>query len=321
MKMFEERVELERKIRMRDLLILIVAPILVLLCSCGEPIRPPEDNEALLPDEVVASILSGTAAEPETTTTTVTVDPRWQENAIGNYYNKNGVVIEGVPHYTQFSSYFTACESFAAVSVLQYYGVKIDIDTFIDKYLSCAPYPDYGKDGKVHGASPWESFIGDPRDPGGFGCYNTAVTKAVNKIAKGLAVPLDGLSIDELCSDYIDRGQPVIFWGTIYMQRPYVSEFSWLLPDGTQYEFVNPEHALVLIGYDDDWYYFCDSMSDQEITPYNKQAVETAYEGLYQQAAVIDPVVLESLPESKRVPQEPEPELAMIDENGKEVFQ
>lgn len=307
--MVRGEMKLENHLRLRDLLILVCAPLTVLLCcSCGEAINPPEDNEALLPENVVQSILSTTTSAE--VTTTVTIDPAWQEHAIGNYNGSNGVVIEGVPHYTQFTKYLTACESIASVSVLQYYGLDIDIDTFIDKYLPRANYPDYGKDGELHGASPWEFFIGDPRDAGGFGCFNTAIAKGINKIAEGLAIPLDGLSIDELCSDYIDKGQPVIFWGSIYMQRPYVSEFHWLLPDGELYEFINPEHALVLVGYDDDWYYFCDSMSDKEITTYSKQAVETAYEALGEQAVVIDPLILEAMPQDLRV--------HVTDENGEE---
>ena len=272
---------MENHLRLRDLLLLVCAPLTVLLCcSCGEIITPPEDSEALLPENVVQSIL-GTTTET-VVTTTVTLNPVWQERAIGNYNGNNGIVIEGVPHYTQFTKYLTACESLASVS-------------------------------ELHGASPWEFFIGDPRDAGGFGCYNTAIVKAINKFADGLAIPLDGLSIDDLCSDYIDKGQPVIFWGSIHMQRPYVSEFQWILPNGELYQFINPEHALVLIGYDDEWYYFCDSMSEKDVTPYNKQAVETAYEALGEQAVVIDPLILEALPQRMRVP------VTNADEDGEEV--
>lgn len=294
---------MKNNLRLRDLLILICAPLLAMLCSCAESIDPPDDSEALLPENVIESILSTTTTSTMTTTT-VTIDPTWQENAIGNYDGHNGIVIENVPHFTQFTKYLTACESLASVSVLQYYGIDIDVDRFIDEYLPKAAYPETGKDGELHGESPWEYFIGDPRDGGGFGCYNTAVAKAINKIADGLAIPLDDVSIEDLCTDYIDKGQPVIFWGSIYMQRPYVSEFHWLLPDDTLYEFVNPEHALVLVGYDDNWYYFCDSMSEKEITPYGRKAVEDAYEGLFRQAVVIDPLVLESMPQTMRVPKE-----------------
>ena len=275
---------------------LICAPLAALLCSCGDPIEPNDGTgEVLFPANALQYITTR-PPETEVTTTTVTLNPVWQENVAENYNYAGGAVIKGVPHYTQFTSYQTACESLAAVSVLQYYGVGMDIDRFIDDYLPRTEYPVPGADGELHGESPWEYFIGDPRDPGGFGCYNTCITAAINKLADGLAVPLRNVPITKLCTDYIDKGQPVIFWGTINMAMPYQSEFYWILPDKTTYYFINPEHACVLIGYDDNYYYFSDSMSAMDITPYPKQQVEAAYDGLFSQAAVIDPLVLETLP-------------------------
>lgn len=268
-------------------------PLAMLLWSCGEPI--PEYDDVLTPVNQLFTTVT-TTTEATTTTTTVTLSPQWQENAAGNYNGAGGVVIRNVPHYTQFTSYFTACESISATAVLQYYGVNMTLDRFIDDYLPKANYPDLGTSGELEGASPWEYFIGDPRDGGGFGCYNTCIASAINKIADGLAIPLDGYSIEDLCTQYIDKGQPVIFWATIGMQQPYVSEFHWYLPDGKMYYFVNPEHACVLIGYDDNYYYFSDSESYMEVAGYPKWQVQAAYEGLFKQAVVIDPLILETLP-------------------------
>lgn len=278
---------------------LIGAPLLALLCSCGEPIEPEEIVDVLLPVNVLTSVTT-TETITETTTTTVTVSPLWQENVVENYNYNGGAVIQNVPHYTQFTEYLTACESLATVSLLQYYGINMDIDTFLDVYLPRADYPALGEDGELHGASPWEYFIGDPRDSSGFGCYNTCIANGINQLAEGLAVPLDDVPIEELCAEYIDKGQPVVFWGTIRMAAPYTSEFHWIIPDGSRYDFINPEHACVLIGYDANYYYFSDSMSYEVITPYAKAMVETAYNGMFRQALVIDPLVLETLPDSWR---------------------
>lgn len=279
--------------------LLIGAPLLALLCSCTEPIEPEETVDVLLPVNVLSSAIT-TEAMTVTTTTTVTVNPRWQENLAENYNYNGGIIIRDVPHYTQFTDYLTACESLASVSLLQYYGINMDIDLFLDEYLPRADYPTLGEDGELHGESPWEYFIGDPRDSSGFGCYNICIANGINKIAEGLAVPLDNVPLEELCADYIDKGQPVVFWGTIRMASPYVSEFHWVIPDGTLYHFINPEHAVVLIGYDDEYYYFSDSMSYETITPYAKTLVEKAYDGMFRQALAIDPIVLETLPEEWR---------------------
>ncbi len=296
---------MENRLRLHELSLLICAPLLALLCSCGQRVEPAEDSTAQLPNNIFESIVTTTTttSTTETTTTTaITINPTWQENAVGNYNGNQGVVIHNVPHYTQFTQYLTACESIASVSVLQYYGIDIDIDRFIDNYLPRADYPAAGDDGFLHGASPWEYFIGNPRDAAGFGCYNTAIANAINKIEDGLAITLNHVPIEDLCRDYIDKGQPVIFWATINMQQPYTSQFSWYLPNGDLYQFINPEHALVLIGYDDQNYYFSDSMSEPAITPYSKAMVQAAYDGLFQQAVVIDPLVLETLPQSMRKP-------------------
>ena len=95
---------------------LLAAPLMALLCSCGESIQIPEDSECLLPDHVVESILATTTESTTVITTTVTINPLWQEQAVGNYNGRNGVVIQGVPHYTQFTSYYTACESLASLT-------------------------------------------------------------------------------------------------------------------------------------------------------------------------------------------------------------
>ncbi|MCQ2408533.1 MAG: C39 family peptidase [Oscillospiraceae bacterium] len=265
----------------------------MLLTSCGEPIIKEESAPAILITTTV----------PETTveqTTTMTVDPAWQENALSNYAGMGGNVIQNVNHYTQFDSYFTACESIAAVTLMQYFGIKITLDEFIDNYLPMTDYPAQGADGALHGESPYDYFIGNPRDAAGFGCYSTAIANGINKIHEGLAIPLKDMTLDEICKEYIDKGQPVELWGTIGMAAPYTSEFHWTLPNGERYDFVNPEHAVVLIGYDDINYYFSDSMSHTAITAYDKAAVETAYKGLFSQAVAIDPIVLESLPQSMR---------------------
>ena len=275
---------------------LICAPLAMFFCSCGEAIEPDDGTaDILLPANALQYLTTEPATET-TVTTTVTLNPAWQENVVENYNYSGGAVIKGVPHFTQFTSYYTACESISAVSLLQYYCVDMDLDRFIDDYLPRTDYPVTGTDGQPYGESPWKYFIGDPRDAGGFGCYNTCIADAINKLADGLAVPLKEVPLSKLCSDYIDKGQPVIFWGTINMVTPYQSEFYWILPDGTTYYFINPEHACLLIGYDDNYYYFSDSMSGTEITPYAKWQVEAAYDGLFQQALAIDPLVLETLP-------------------------
>lgn len=267
--------------------------LLTALTGCVEDIPPAES----VPDFVI-DIPGLTTAPPETTvTTTTTTLPPFADEA---HDIENGVLIENVPHQTQFTEYLTACESVAAVNLLRYYGVDITPDEFLDGFLPVADYPSLGEDGELHAESPWEYFIGDPNQKNAYGCYNGALVKAINKIRDGLAVSLDDVDLDELCHTYIDNGEPVIIWATINM-APSRPGHEWIMPNGERYTFISPEHALVMVGYDDNYYYFSDSLQYPEIAKYARQAVETAYDALYRQAVVIDMTALSQVPDFWRI--------------------
>ena len=284
------------------LLALLLCGILTVGCTgCGKTVALTEPIE---PDSVPpVTVTSATATTAETTATTVTVNPLWAEQV--SEKGKNGHIIENVPHYTQFNQYLTACESLAAVSVLRYYGIDMTPDRFLDGFLPMADYPDTGEDGELHGESPWDYFIGDPRQGNGFGCYSGALVRGINKLQDGLAVMLRYQSLDKLCTDYIDKGQPVIIWATMYMARPQNS-IKWFLPNGRLFKFKAPEHALVLIGYDDKYYYFSDSLQYESVVAYGKEMTDNAYRGMLLQAVVIDPAVLETVPDFWAIPAEKE---------------
>lgn len=210
-------------------------------------------------------------------------------------------LIQKVPHYTQFADYYTACETLAGVSLLRYYGIDMTPDRFLDGFLPVADNPGMGADGKMYGESPWLYFIGDPRSMDGFGCYSGALVRGINKITKGLAKGLRGQPLEKLCEQYIDKGQPVVIWATMYMEYPQEA-MSWYLSDGQLFTFMVPEHALVLIGYDNDCYYFSDSLQYEEVVGYDRNMTETAYNMLQMQAVVIDQQVLGDVPDFWRKP-------------------
>ena len=210
-------------------------------------------------------------------------------------------LIQKVPHYTQFSDYYTACEALAGVSLLRYYGIDMTPERFLDGFLPVADCPGTGEDGKMYGESPWLYFIGDPMSMDGFGCYSGALVRGINKIRKGLAKSLRGQPLEKLCANYIDKGQPVAIWATMYMTYPQES-MSWYLPDGQEFTFMVPEHALVLIGYDEYNYYFSDSLQYENVVGYSREMTETAYNMLQMQAVVIDQEVLSEVPDFWRRP-------------------
>lgn len=291
------------RLRNRIGLIVPVGIILTWLSGCSN-VNATEDSSVSETTRPVTSLTTVTAAaETTVTTTTVTINPQWERNLKKSEDDK--AVIEDVPHYTQFSEYLTACESLAAVSLMRYYGIDMTPELFLDGYLPVADYPDKDKDGELHGESPWDYFIGDPMRGDAFGCYNSALAAGINKIRDGLAVPMDNVPLWKLCKNYIDKGQPVVIWGTMYMAPP-TDSVRWYLPDGELFTFVGPEHALVLIGYDRSNYYFSDSLQYGDVTAYNKKMVEKAYYGLSAQSLVLDPLVVEAVPDFWEIREKPE---------------
>ena len=102
------------------------------------------------------------------------------------------------------------------------------------------------------------------------------------------AASLTGLPLREL-ETYIDRGIPVAVWATIGMvEVPFYYE--WISPeDGKTYRYPAREHCLVLVGYDDDRYYFNDPYNSNGLVSYHKTTVEKRYETLGRQAVAILP--------------------------------
>lgn len=194
----------------------------------------------------------------------------------------NHKIIQNVPFISQIGTYPTGCESVSTVMALQYAGVDMTVDTFIDDYLDKKAYP----------FNPNETFGGDPRSGSGFGCYAPVIKKALDKFLPELgykARTLYHTSLEGLCSEYIDNDVPVILWATMDMKPPYVSR-TWI-NNGTQIDWIAPEHCLLLVGYDDNHYIFNDPLRYTGLTYYSKEAVEAAYKGLYEQAIVIEDMV------------------------------
>lgn len=198
--------------------------------------------------------------------------------------------IKNVPHLYQLDDFPTGCESVAAVSLMQFYGINISAAEFIGSCLPTADYPRTADDGIMYGESPWEYFIGDPESSSGYGCYSTVILRAVQKaLPEGYFVRAeDAASIDELTKKYTSKGNPVLVWATIGMKKAYPGK-SWILPDGNEFTFICPEHALLLIGADDNCFYFSDSMSEDKVTSYPRADCEDAFASMGSQAIVIIP--------------------------------
>ena len=86
-------------------------------------------------------------------------------------------------------------------------------------------------------------------------------------------------------SNYIDKGIPVVLWGTVGMTSSYKIH-NWTTPDGASVSYNNKLHCLVLTGYDENNYFFNDPMS-KKTQGYSRASVDAAYAALGKQAVII----------------------------------
>lgn len=231
-----------------------------------------------------------------------------------------------VPYIYQVDKYPTGCESVSTVMVMRYFGMSISVEDFIDKYLPKGTAPFQDETGERFGDDPRKVFLGNPYSNKGWGCYAPVIVTAANKCIdrkKFEVENITGTDFETLCHTYIDKDIPVIVWATSGMAplNPRKPSHTWnIIGTSDTFTWKSPMHCLVLVGYDDNSYYFNDPQQSKNYR-YTRSAVLTAYSALGMQAVVIQPKKeepTEPSTESSTEPSETETELTepTVSESG-----
>lgn len=205
-----------------------------------------------------------------------------------------GAVCLDVPYMSQ-KEYPTGCELVSASMLLAYYGFSVPPKELISGgYIGTAQLTrDSSAKGGYRSGDPHKVFIGDPFSTISYGCYSGALISGFKKYLENQyfdVADLSGISLKDLCFEYIDFGEPVVVWATIDMEPTYLSEINTWTIDGTDETFtwLSNEHCYVLVGYSDDCYCFHDPMRGA-YTMYPREAAEERYKELGSQAVTIHP--------------------------------
>lgn len=205
---------------------------------------------------------------------------------------RDGVVIHA-PYIDQSGTYPTGCESVSTVMLLRFLGFDITVDQFIQVYLKKEEFEK--RDGVLYGPDPHICFCGNPYDENGFGCYAPVIVSSLNKVLKEMGVQKKeyvaadetGTPTEELLHKYIDRGMPVIYWASINMSEPTWGP-QWRLHDtGELFTWVSNEHCMLLVGYDEEGYYFNDPYGGNGRIRYPRSIVEKRHFAQYMQAVSV----------------------------------
>ena len=242
---------------------------------------------ALIIIAVIISAVSGSKKEEEIQPTTVSTAA---STALHTSYK-----ISDVPVISQ-DVLKAGCEIYACTMLLQYWNFDIDEIEFADNYLITKPVY-YGYGGELYGPDMNCAYAGDVYT--GYGINAPAMAKCMNNFIKTTkselkAYPLSNISLEDLCEEYILNDIPVMVWETTYMDEPYVKA-SWIVDyvdKNAKYEigdtvsWMQNEHCMVLVGFDEKNYYFCDSVAGK-LTSYERSVSEERYSQIGMQAIVI----------------------------------
>lgn len=202
--------------------------------------------------------------------------------------------IQGVPIVSQ-NELKAGCETYACTMLLKSLGFETDEFDFAENYLICSPIS-YGTDGTRFGPDMYSAFAGTVEN--GYGIYSPAMAKSMNKFfeakkSKLKASSIVGETLDSLCKKYVKNGTAVMVWATTYMQEPY-EKASWVVDyvdenaktkKGDTFTWLQNEHCMVLIGYDQKDYLMADSVAGK-VSHFEKKLAEQRFKELGSQAIV-----------------------------------
>ena len=188
------------------------------------------------------------------------------------------------------------CETYAATMCLQILGFDVDEFTIADNYLHTY-YITVDGDGVKHGPDMHSAFAGSAY--AGWGVYAPSMAKSMNEYLQDqhsdlTAYAYKDIPLEDLIDDYVIKGIPVMVWATTDMDEPYVFD-SWVVDYvdenaeaelGDTVDWYMHEHCLVLIGYDEDEYYFADS-THGTISHFDKELVAERYKQMFSQCIVV----------------------------------
>lgn len=204
----------------------------------------------------------------------------YSSNASGFKSRGHIIYAEAISQYPELPS---GCEPTSAAMLLNWAGVNItkeDAARAIPKGALPAM-----KNGVMRGSSPDKVFIGDPFSNNGFGAYHEVIAKLINKYLPGQADDVSGTSFENILG-IIDSGRPVIVWSTIALSKPCTT-ITWYDESNKKMEWKSPEHAYLLVGYDEDNNVYADDPDSGMRRSYPLSLFKKRWEQMGRQAVTI----------------------------------
>lgn len=204
-----------------------------------------------------------------------------QKGTLRNTYNKimeeqvmnNTFIIDGVSKINQYTEgYPTGCESAALTILLRYYGLNINMSDVVNR-LPKGSLP-YTENGIRYGGNPYVEFVGHPNSSSSYGVYEKPIISVAESFKPGI-IDGSGMKLDDVLK-VVSEGRPVLVWVSMNMAVPYISTSWTYKPTGEKISWMANEHALVIVGYNQNNVVVSDSLNGS-IKYYNRNVFESRY--------------------------------------------
>ena len=200
--------------------------------------------------------------------------------------------IINVPILNQYPELPTGCEITSATAILNYIGFNVDKVYMQENFLEQNSDFHLNSANERVGPDPGNYFVGNPKK-NGFGCFSSVITDSLNKFfsengSKNHAINL--IDADQYAlEDLLNNGVPIEVWASIDMKPfKYSEKNQWILENtGETFNWSSNSHTLVLIGYDEENYYFSDCNNENVVTSYKKKDFLARWEEYGRQAVIV----------------------------------
>lgn len=196
-------------------------------------------------------------------------------------FSNNGekVILSNVPFIQQLPELDRGCEVTSLAMMLQYAGITVDKMKLANEIKKV----DFMNDG-VRG-NPNEGFVGNiyTFSESGYGVYHGPLFQLAKQYLPNKAVDLTGKSIGELYKG-VKSGQPVVMITNATFEPLDEDEFTIWETNSGDVSITYNEHCVVLIGYDKEFVYIRDPLSDSLDVKVPRESFEKAWMQMGSQA-------------------------------------
>lgn len=196
-------------------------------------------------------------------------------------FSKDGekVILSNVPFIQQLPELDRGCEVTSLAMMLQYAGITVDKMKLANEIKKV----DFMNDG-VRG-NPNEGFVGNiyTFSESGYGVYHGPLFQLAKKYLPNKAVDLTGKSIEELYKS-VKAGQPVVMITNATFAPLDEDEFTTWETSSGDVSITYNEHCVVLVGYDKEFVYIRDPLSDSLDVKVPRESFEKAWMQMGSQA-------------------------------------